>query len=72
MVGPSKTVQSQLNYNWLKIETFEPKFDEIYYFYQQYQPLYDVLLEKIENLEFVQSVDVEFVDTLKNNDTKYL
>ena len=28
--------------------------------------------KKIENLEFVQGVSFEFIDLLKNNDTKYL
>ena len=42
-------------------------------FFKQYsQPLYDVMQKEIENLEFVQSVNFEFVDSLKNNDTKYL
>ena len=31
LVGPSKTVKSQLIYNWLKIGTFQPKFDKIYF-----------------------------------------
>ena len=28
--------------------------------------------EEIENLEFVQAVNFEFIDSLKNNGTKYL
>ena len=32
LVGPSETEKSQLPYNWLKIETFQPKFDKIYFF----------------------------------------
>ena len=32
LVGPSKTRKSQLFYNWLEIGTFQPKFDEIYFF----------------------------------------
>ena len=41
LVGPSETGKSQLIYNWLKIGTFQPKFDKIYFFYQHSQPLYD-------------------------------
>ena len=33
LVGPSETGKSQLIYNWLKIGTFPPKFDKIYFFY---------------------------------------
>ena len=72
LVGPSETGKSQLNYNWLKIGTFQPKFDKIYFFYQHSQPLYDAMQKEIENLEFVQGVNFEFIDSLKNNGTQYL
>ena len=72
LVGPSETGKSQLIYNWLKIGTFQPKFDKNYFFYQQSQPLYDVMQKEIENLEFVRGVNFEFIDSLKNNGTKYL
>ena len=72
LVGPSETGKSQLIYNWLKIGTFQPKFDKIYFFYQHTQPLYDVMQKEFENLEFVQGVNFEFIDSLKNNGTKYL
>ena len=42
------------------------------FFYQHSQPLYDVMQKEIENLEFVQGVNFEFIDSLKNNDTKHL
>ena len=41
-------------------------------FYQHSQPLYDVMQKEIENLDFVQGVSFEFIDSLKNNGTKYL
>ena len=72
LVGPSETGKSQLIYNWLKIGTFQPTFDKIYFFYQHSQPLYDVMQKEIENLEFVRGVNFEFIDSLKNNGTKYL
>ena len=72
LVGPSETGKSQFIYNWLKIGTIQPKFDKIYFFYQHSQPLYDVMLKEIENLEFVRGVNFEFIDSLKNNGTKYL
>ena len=71
-VGPSETGKLQLIYNWLKIGTFQSKFDKIYFFYQHPQPLYDVMQKEIENLEFVHGVNFEFIDSLKNNGTKYL
>ena len=72
LVGPSETGKSQLIYNWLKIGTFQPKFDNIYFFHQHSQPLYNVIQKEIESLEFVQGVNFEFNDSLKNNGTKYL
>ena len=57
--------------NW-NISTKVSKFDKIYFFYQHSQLLYNVMQKKIENLEFVQGVNFEFIDSLKNNGTKYL
>ena len=72
LVGPSETGNSPLPYNWLKIGTFQPKFDKIYFFYPHSQPLYDVMQKEIENSEFVRGVNFEFIDSIKNNGTKYL
>ena len=72
LVGPSETGKLQLIYNWLKIVTFQPKFDTIYFFYQHSQLVYYVMPKEIENLEFVRRVNFEFFNSMKNNDTKYL
>ena len=50
LVGPSAPGISQLIYNWLKIGTFQPKFDKIYFFYHNSQPLYNVMQNEIKNL----------------------
>ena len=65
LVGPSETGKSQPIYNWLQIGTFQPKFDRIYFPYQHFQPLYDVIQKEIEILEFVRGVKIEFIDSLK-------
>ena len=72
LVGPPETGKSQLIYNWLKIGTFQTNSDKIYFFCQRSQPLYNVMQKEIENLEFVRGVNFEFIDSLKNNGTKYL
>ena len=41
-------------------------------FYQLSLTLHDVMQQQIESLEFVQDVDFQFFDPLKNNGTKYL
>ena len=43
LVCPSETEKSQLIYNWLKIGTFQPKFEKINFFHQHSQPLSDVM-----------------------------
>ena len=72
LVGPSETGKSQLIYNWLKIGTFQPMFGKIYFFYQYSQPLYDVMQNEIENLEFVQGVNFEVIDSLQKQRHKRL
>ena len=54
------------------MENFNQSLTKSTFFYQHSQPLYSVLLEEIENLEFLQGVNFEFIDSLKNNGTKYL
>ena len=60
------------NRSLFTIGTFQPKFDKIYFFYQHSQPLYDVMQNEIEKFEFVQGVNFEVIDSLKNNGTNYL
>ena len=72
LFGHSETGKSQRIYNWLKNGTFQSKSDKIYFFYQQSLSLCDAMQKEIENLEFVQGVNFEFIDSLKNNGTKYL
>ena len=72
ITGNSETAKSHLVCNWLKIRTFPPKFEKIYFFYQDSQPLYNVMHKEFRNLEFVQGVNFEFIDSLKNNGIKCL
>ena len=72
LVGPSDSGKTYLIHEWLKVGTFPPKFDKIYFFYQHPQSLYDVMQKENDNLEFVQGKHFEFINSLKNNGTKYL
>ena len=72
LVGLSEIEKSQPIYNWRKIGTSQQKFDKSYFFNQHSQPLYDVMLTEIKNLEFVRGVNFEIIDSLKNNGSKYL
>ena len=61
-------VDLQLAKNW----NISTKVWQDMLFYQHSQPLYDVMQKELENLEFVQGVNFEFIDSLKNYVTKYL
>ena len=72
LVGPSNSGKTYLINELFKTGKIQPKFDMIYFYYQHPQPLYDVMQKQIDNLEFVQGVHFEFINSLKNNVTKYL
>ena len=55
-----------------KIGTSQQIFDKSYFFNQHSQPLCDVMQTENKNLEFLQGVNFEFIDSLKNNGTKNL
>ena len=65
LVGPSVSGKTYLIHEWLKAGTFQPKFDKIYFFYQHPQPFYDFMQKEIDNLEFVQGVHFEFINSEK-------
>ena len=70
LVEPSGYGKSHLIFELLKIGTFQPKFDKIFYFYQHYRFLYGQLQRK--NRKFIQGVDFELIENLRNNGTKHL
>ena len=72
LVGPADSGKTYLIHEWLKVGTIQPNCDKISFFYQHPQPLYDVMQKEIDNLEFVQGVHFEFINSLKNNSTEYL
>ena len=69
LVGPSESGKSCLIFDWLKIGTFQPAVDKIFYFYLHYQPLYSKMQRK--NLKFIQGVDFDLIENLPNNGTKF-
>ena len=48
------------------------KFWQNVLFYQHSPTLYDIMQKEIENLEFVQGVNFQYMDSFKNNGTKNL
>ena len=72
MCGPSETKKLQFICNWLTIGTVLPKIEKLYFFYQHFQPIYDVMQNENENIEFLHGVNFELIDFSKNNGTTYL
>ena len=72
LVGPSNFGKTYLIHEWLKVGTFQPEFDKIYFFYQHLRPLYDAIQKEFDNLDFVQVVHFEYINSLKKNCTKCL
>ncbi len=65
VVGPSGCGKTDLIYNMLVGDTFYPKFEKIYYFYQQIQPIY-TKMQTLLNIEFVPCIDFDMIETLEN------
>jgi ABC-type dipeptide/oligopeptide/nickel transport system ATPase component len=63
VVGPSGCGKSLLIYKMLAGTTFYPKFENIYFFYQEYQPLYDMMKRSL-NIEFISCIDFEMISKL--------
>ena len=59
-------------HEWLKVGTIQPNLEKIYFFYQHPRPLHDLMQKEIDDLEFVQGVHFDFINSFKNNGTKYL
>ena len=72
LVRPRDYGKTYSIHEWLEVGSFQPEFDKICVFYQHLQPLYDVMQKEIDNLEFAQGVQFEFINSLKNNGTMYL
>ena len=72
LVGPSDSGKTYSIHEWLEVGSFQPEFVKICFLYQHPQPLYDVMQKEFDNLEFAQGVQIEFINSLRNNGTKYL
>ena len=70
LVGPSGSGKFYLIFDWLKIGTFQPAFENFLNFYQHSQHLYSQVQRK--NLKFTQGVDFDLIEKLPKNGTKYL
>ena len=72
MVGPAASGKSHLIFQMLKKGTFVLASDNIFYFYQYFQKLYAEMQEGVRNIEFIGSLDFDFIENLPNDETSYL
>ena len=72
LVGPSGSGKSFLIHNMLTSRVFLPCFDRIFYFYKYFQPLFDTMMQEIDNIEFIESIDFDLIKNLPNDGTNYL
>ena len=65
VVGPSGSGKTRLIFSMLTSGTFYPKFEKIYFFYKDYQPLFEKMSAKL-NIEFVPCLDFQMIKDLEN------
>jgi len=69
LVGPSGSGKTQFIYNMLKNTVFRPEFNRIFYFYQHFQQIYQMIQQEINNIEFIQCIDFDMINELPNDGT---
>ena len=72
LVGAFETGKPQLIQNWLKIGTFQPNSHKKYTFYHNFQIFYEILRKEIDNFDFVQGVNFQYIDSLAKDRYKVL
>ena len=72
LVGPSGSGKTVSINDMLQMKIFQPSFDRILYFYKHFQTIYDTMMQSIAGIEFIQGVDLEFIENLPADGTKYL
>ena len=64
VVGPSGSGKTRLIFSMLASQTFYPKFEKIYYFYKEFQPIFKEMSEKLV-IEFVPCLDFQMIKELR-------
>ena len=66
IVGPGGSGKTRLIYSMLASPTtFSPPISKTYYFYKEYQPLFNEMSEKL-GIEFIPCLDFEMIKNLEN------
>lgn len=70
IVGPSGCGKTRLVFEMLQNDIFKPKFDKIFFFYQNEQQVFKE--QQNLNIEFIEGINFELIKNLPNDGTNYL
>ena len=66
IVGPSGCGKTELLFRMLKGSTFYPRFEKIYYFYKEFQPLFKDMQQVIPGIEFLKNSGFDITKNLSH------
>ena len=66
IVGPSGSGKTELMFHMLQGNSFYPRFEKIYYFYKEFQPLFREMRGSIARIEFIKYSGLEITKNLSN------
>ena len=66
IVGPSGSGKTELVFHMLQGNSFYPRFEKIYYFYKEFQPLFREMRGSITRIEFIKYSGLEITKNLSN------
>ena len=64
IVGPSGSSKTELMFHMLQGNSFYPRFEKIYYFYKEFQPLFREMRGSIARIEFIKYSGLEITKNL--------
>ena len=65
-VGPSSCGKTELLFRMLKGSTFYPRFEKIYYFYKEFQPLFKDMQRVVPGIEFLRHSGFDITKNLSH------
>ena len=65
-VGPSGSGKTELTFHMLQGNSFYPRFQKIYYFYKEFQPLFRDKQDSLARIEFIKYSGLEITKNLSN------
>ena len=70
LVGPSGSGKTTLLYKRLTLPVFQPRYQSVIFFYQQYQEAYEKLKQDAAEIEFIHGLDFDLINQSFTQDGK--